>query len=68
MCMTRVWRRQGVWEHVLGEHLARRLFGKAIHGESVEVAAVEVDFPWLTKHGGKVCFELGQPVLEVIAN
>lgn len=68
MCRTGDGRRQGGYENVLGKHLARTLFGEAVDGEGVEVAAVKVDLPRLTEHRGEVCFELRELVLEVIAN
>lgn len=68
MCRIGYGRRQGEWEHVLGKHLARTLFGEAVDSKGVEVAAVKCYFPWLTKRRGEVCFELRELVLEVIAN
>ena len=62
------WERVGGWEHVLGEHLARLLFGPAVIGESVEVARVEVDFPCLTENSGEFGLELRDLGFEVVAN
>lgn len=55
-------------EALLGEHLARTLFGKAAIGQSVEVAGVEIDFPWLTEDRGEVGFELGDLGFEFVAD
>lgn len=55
-------------EALLGEHLARTLFGKAAIGQSVEVAGVEIDFPWLTEDRGEFGFKVGKLAFKLVAN
>ena len=56
------------WKRVLGEHLARTFFSKAVVCKSKEVAGVEVDFPRLTEDRGEIGFELGNLGFELVAN
>ncbi len=58
----------GLGGDVLGEHLAWTLFRKAVIGESIEVAGVEVDFPWLTEDRGEFGFKVGKLAFKLVAN